>query len=104
MKWVVFINLGPKHASKDEIELAVFEVLGEFLLVVRDLGLLLAVLGSNLRLAVSFLVHSFGYSVHTSKHAINTSTQKLSADLEGRIMSFRGVLDDGSVEVYPGRV
>jgi hypothetical protein len=37
----VFIKLGPKHESKDEIELAVFEVLGEFLLGVRDLGLLL---------------------------------------------------------------
>jgi hypothetical protein len=71
----MFIKLGPKHASKDEIELAVFEVLGEFLLMVRDLGLLLAVLGSKLWLAVLFLVHCVGYSVHTSKHAINTSTQ-----------------------------
>jgi hypothetical protein len=26
----VFIKLGPKHASKDEIERAIFEVLGEF--------------------------------------------------------------------------
>jgi hypothetical protein len=25
---------------------------------------------------VSSFVHSVGYSVHTSKHAINTSTQK----------------------------
>jgi hypothetical protein len=54
----VFIKLGPKQASKDEIELAVFEVLGEFLLVVREHGLLLAVLDSKLRLAVLFLVHS----------------------------------------------
>jgi hypothetical protein len=45
----VFIKLGPKHASKDEIELAVFEVLGEFLLGVRHLGLLFAVLSSKLR-------------------------------------------------------
>jgi hypothetical protein len=45
----VFIKLGPKHASKDEIELVVFEVLGEFRLGVRDLGLLLAILGSKLR-------------------------------------------------------
>jgi hypothetical protein len=72
---VVFIKLGPKHASKDEIELAVFAVLGEFLLVVRDLGLLLAVLSSMLRLVVPSFVHSVGYSAHTSKHAINTSTQ-----------------------------
>jgi hypothetical protein len=38
---VIFIKLEPKHASKDEIELVVFEVLGEFRLGVRDLGLLL---------------------------------------------------------------
>jgi hypothetical protein len=44
----VFIKLGPKNASKDEIELAVFEVLAEFLLAVRDSDLLLAVLGSKL--------------------------------------------------------
>jgi hypothetical protein len=31
---VVFIKLGPKHASKDEIELIVFKVFREFLLVV----------------------------------------------------------------------
>jgi hypothetical protein len=73
---VVFIKLGPKHASKDEIELAVFEFLREFLLVVRDSGLLLSVLGSKLRLAVLLLVHFVGYSVHTNKHAINTCTQK----------------------------
>jgi hypothetical protein len=43
-----FIKLGPRHASKDKIELVVFEVLGEFRLGVRDLGSLLAVLGSKL--------------------------------------------------------
>jgi hypothetical protein len=36
---------------------------------------LLAVLGSKLRLVVPSFVHSVGYSAHTSKHAINTSTQ-----------------------------
>jgi hypothetical protein len=81
----VFIKLGPKHASKDEIELAIFKVFGEFLLAVWDSGLLLAVLSSKLRLAVLFLVHSVGYSAHTSKHAINTSTQDLPAELEGKI-------------------
>jgi hypothetical protein len=60
----MFIKLGPKHASKDEIELAVFEVLGEFLLGIRDLGLLLAVLGSKLRLVLPSFVHCVGYSVH----------------------------------------
>jgi hypothetical protein len=56
----VLVKLGPKHASKDEIELAVFEVLGEFLHSVLDSGHLLAVLGSKLRLVVLFLVHSVG--------------------------------------------
>jgi hypothetical protein len=71
----MFIKLGPKHASKDEIELAVFEVLEEFLLGVRDLGLLFAVLGSKLRLVVPSFVNSVGYSAHTNKHAINTRHQ-----------------------------
>jgi hypothetical protein len=71
----MFIKLGPKHASKGEIELAVFEVLGEFRLGVRDLGLLLAILRSKLRLVVPSFVHSVGYSTHTSKHAINISAQ-----------------------------
>jgi hypothetical protein len=56
----MFIKLGPKHASKDEIELAVFEVLGEFRLGVRDLGLLLAVLSSKLWLGVPSFAHSIG--------------------------------------------
>jgi hypothetical protein len=34
----VFIKLGPKHASKDEIELAVFEVFKEFRLGVGISG------------------------------------------------------------------
>jgi hypothetical protein len=80
----VFIKLGPKHASKDEIELAVFEFLGKFLLAVLDSSLLLAVLGSKLWLAVDFLVHSVGYSAHTRKHAINTSTQDLPTELKER--------------------
>jgi hypothetical protein len=61
---VVFIKLGPKHASKNQIELAIFEVLGEFLHAVRDLGLLLALLGSKPRLAVLLLDHSVGYCTH----------------------------------------
>jgi hypothetical protein len=81
----VFIKLGPKHASKDEVELVVFEFLGEFLLVVPVLSLLLAVLSSKLRLAVLLLVHFVGYSAHRSKHAINTRTQYLPAELEERI-------------------
>jgi hypothetical protein len=72
----VFIKLGPKHASKDKIELVVFEVLGKFLLAVLDSGLLLAVLGSKLRFVVPSFVHSVIYSAHTSKDAINTSTQR----------------------------
>jgi hypothetical protein len=106
----VFIKLGPKHASKVEIELAVFEVLGEFLLMVRDSGLLFAVLGSKLRLTVLHLVYSAGYHAHTSKHAINTSTQNLPAELEqrinrkGGIIIIYGTLVDGSAEIDPGKM
>jgi hypothetical protein len=81
---VVFIKLGPKHASKDEIELVVFEILGEFLLGDQHLGLPLAVLGSNLRLVVPSFVHTVGYSTHTNNHAINTSTPNPLAELEKR--------------------
>jgi hypothetical protein len=81
----VFIKLGPKHASKDEIELSVFEILVEFLLGVRDLGLLFAILGSKLRLVVPSFVHSVGYSAHTNKHAINTSTPNPPAEHKKRV-------------------
>jgi hypothetical protein len=74
----MFIKLGPKHASKDEIELAVFEVFGEFRLGVRDLGLLLAVLGSNLWLGIPSFVYFVGYSAHTGKQTINISTHNFS--------------------------
>jgi hypothetical protein len=70
----MFVKLGPK----DEIELAVFEVFGEFQLGIRDLGLLLAILGSKLRLGVPSFVHSVGYSAHTSKHAINIGAHNFS--------------------------
>jgi hypothetical protein len=63
---VAFINLGPKHASKDDIGLSVFEVLGEFLLAVPVLGLRCAVLDSKLWLAVLLLVYSVGYDTQAS--------------------------------------
>jgi hypothetical protein len=103
----MFIKLGPKHASKDEIELAIVEVLGEFRLSVRDLGLLLAVLGSKLQLVVPSSVHSIGYSVHASKQTINTSEQiyRLSSRREkGEYISSKGEMVNGSVEIIPGKV
>jgi hypothetical protein len=69
----VFRKLGPKHASKDEIGLAVFEVFGECRLGVRDLGLLLAVVGFDLRLGVPSSVYSVGYGAHTGKQATTIS-------------------------------
>jgi hypothetical protein len=71
---VIFIKLGQKHASKGEVELAVFEVFGECWLGVRDLGLLLAVVGFDLGLGVPSSVYSVGYSAHTSKQAILAHT------------------------------
>jgi hypothetical protein len=64
----VFIKLGPKYASKDEIDLAVFKVLGEFLSAVWVLGLLCKERGSELLLGF-FLVHSVSYGIH--KQAYN---------------------------------
>jgi hypothetical protein len=64
----VFIKLGPKHASKDEIKLVVFKVLGEILLAVQVLGFLRTVCDSELRLGF-LLVHSIGYDTH--KQAYN---------------------------------
>jgi hypothetical protein len=66
----VFIKLGQKHASKDEIELVVFEVFGECRLGVRDFGLLLAVAGFDLQLVVPSSVYSVGYIAHIGKQAI----------------------------------
>jgi hypothetical protein len=54
------LKLGQKHASKGEVELAVFEVFGEGRLGARDLGLLLAVVGFDLRLGVPYSVYSVG--------------------------------------------
>jgi hypothetical protein len=68
--YVIFIKLGQKHASKDEIGLAVFEVFGECRLDVQDFGLLLAVVGSDLRLEVPSFVYSVGYSAYIGKQAI----------------------------------
>jgi hypothetical protein len=64
--------------QRDEIKLAVFEVLGKLRLGVRDFGLLLTVLGSKFWLGVSSFVHSVGYNAHTRKHAINISTHNFS--------------------------
>jgi hypothetical protein len=68
--WGIFIKLGQKHASKDEGELAVFVVFGECRLGVRGFGLLLAVVGFDLRLGVPSSVYSVDYGAHTSKQAI----------------------------------
>jgi hypothetical protein len=55
----VFIKLGPKHASKDEIELAVFKAFLEQLLAVQVLGLLRTIHSSDFFLRF-FLAHSVG--------------------------------------------
>jgi hypothetical protein len=59
---------------KGGAELAVFEIFGECRLGVRDLGLLLAVVGFDLRLGVPSSVYSVGYGTHTSKQAVLAHT------------------------------
>jgi hypothetical protein len=76
----VFIKLGQKHASKGEVELAIFEVFGECRLDVRGFGFLLTVVGFDLWLGVPSSVYSVGYGAHTSKQAI--LAHMFSAELE----------------------
>jgi hypothetical protein len=76
--------------QRGEVELAVFEVFGECRLGVRDLGLLLAVVGSGLRLGVPSSVYSVGYDTHTSRQAVLAHT--LPAELgEGESERRRGI-------------
>jgi hypothetical protein len=81
---IVFIKLGPKHASKDEIELVVFKVLGEFLLAVRDPGSCSQYLApsSGSRYSSSFTLSAITYT-QVSMQSI-TSTQDFPAELEER--------------------
>ena len=58
---------GTKYASKDEIELAIFETFREFLLAVLVLGLRLAVLLRVLLVGFS-LVHTVIYGAHKQAH------------------------------------
>ena len=74
--WIVFIKLGRKHASKDGIELAVFEAFGKvlsFRLGVVDL-ILVPLLVELLASGLSF-VHTAIYSTH-NKHPISTKTYR----------------------------
>ena len=61
---------GTKYASKDEIELAVFETFREFLLTVFVLGLGVAVLIGKLLDGFS-LIHTVIYGAHKQSHKHN---------------------------------
>jgi hypothetical protein len=60
--------------QRGKIELAVFVVLGECRLDVRGFGLLLAVVGFDLRLGIPSSIYSVGYDTHTSRQAILAHT------------------------------
>ena len=69
----MFIKTGTKHASKDEIELAVFKAFREVLLEVLSFGFGVAELVLIRLLAVLFvdgfsLVHTVTYDVHKQAH------------------------------------
>jgi hypothetical protein len=59
----VSVKIWIKYASKGGIGLAVLKAFQEFLLAVRVLGFLLAVLSSEL-----LLVHSVGYDTNKQAH------------------------------------
>ena len=62
-QWVVFIKTRTKHASKDGIELAVFEAYGEVLIKVLSFGLGIAEL-ILVRLLTVLLINRLSF-VHT---------------------------------------
>jgi hypothetical protein len=103
----MFIQLGQKHASKGEMELAVFEVFGECRLGVRDLGLLLAVVSFELRRGVPSFVYTVGYSAHTDKQSFIST--HITGRARGRRSKGRGEYISprervGSAGVLLGRV
>jgi hypothetical protein len=63
--WVVFVNLGQKHASKGGIELAIIKSLREVLIEALSLGFGVAEL-VLVRLIIlgTFLVHSVSYDAN----------------------------------------
>ena len=69
----MFIKTGTKHASKDEIELAVFEALWEVLIEVLSLGFRVAELVLVHLLAVLLIdgfspIHTVIYDAHKQAH------------------------------------
>ena len=71
--WVVIIKLGQKHASKDGIELAVFEAFGKILVDALSFGLGVAKLVLVHGLAVLLVnglsfVHTVVYDTHKQTH------------------------------------
>ena len=68
---------GTKYASKDEIELVVFETFREFLLTVLVLGLRLAVLLGKLLDGFS-LIHTVIYDAYKQSHNLEKEIKVLS--------------------------
>jgi len=85
----VFIKLGQKHASKDGIELAVFEAFGEVLVEALSFGLgvadLVLVHGLTVLLVngLSF-VHTVVYDTHKQTHNQEKEIKDLSLSSNGK--------------------
>ena len=72
-QWVVFIKTRTKHASKDGIELAVFEAFGEILVEALSFGLRVAELVLIHGLAVLLFnglsfIHTMAYDMYKQTH------------------------------------
>ena len=82
-QWVVFIKTGTKHASKDGIELAVFEAFGEVLVeaLSYELGVTELVL---VRWLAILLVNGLSF-VHTVIYDANKQTHN--QEKETRVLS-----------------
>ena len=83
----MFIKTRTKHASKDEIELAVFEAFGEVLVEAQSFGLgvaeLVLVCGLAVLLVSGFsFVHTVVYDANKQAHNQDTENKRFFDELE----------------------
>ena len=92
--WVVIIKLGQKHASKDGIELAVFEAFGEILVEALSFGLRVAELVLVHLLAVLLVgglsfIHTVIYNASKQAHNQDTENKRFIDELESETLKIR---------------
>jgi hypothetical protein len=85
--WVVFIKLGPKHASKGGVELAIVKSLREVLIEALSLGFGVAELVLGCLVAVgTFPIHSVPYIANKQTHNQAQELKAFIVELESEII------------------